>query len=83
MEIVSRLVKQRLKEQDSEEERYKKLDERIRNCQQSRREVPQRQKKIWEKEEKGKKDGRKKKGLRKNGFILFLRPFIVFRYNKY
>ena len=39
MEIVSRLVKQRLKEQDSEEERYKKLDERIRNCQQSRREV--------------------------------------------
>ena len=39
MEIVSRLVKQRLKEQDSEEERYKKLDERIRNCQQARREV--------------------------------------------
>lgn len=39
MEIVSRIVKQRLKEQDLEEERYKKLDERIRNCQQSRREV--------------------------------------------
>ena len=36
---------------------------------------PQRQKKIWEKEEKGKKDGRKKKGLRKNGFILFSQAF--------
>ena len=39
MEIVSRLVEQRLKEQNSEEARYKKLDQRIRDCQQSRREV--------------------------------------------
>ena len=39
MDIISRLVVQRLKEQDSEEARYKRLDQRIRDCQQSRREV--------------------------------------------
>lgn len=39
MEIVSRLVKERLEEENSEEARYKRLDERIRNYQQSRREV--------------------------------------------
>lgn len=39
MDIISRLVVQRLKEQDSEEDRYKRLDQRIRDCQQSRREV--------------------------------------------
>ncbi len=39
MDIISRLVTQRLKEQDSEEARYKRLDQRIRDCQQSRREV--------------------------------------------
>lgn len=39
MEILSRMVKQRLKEQNSEEARYKRLDQRIRDCQQSRREV--------------------------------------------
>ena len=39
MEIVSRIVQERLKEENSEEARYKRLDERIRNYQQSRREV--------------------------------------------
>lgn len=39
MEIVSKLVKAQLKEKKSGEDRYKKLDERIRNYQQSRREV--------------------------------------------
>ena len=39
MDIISRLVVQRLKEQNSEEARYKRLDQRIRDCQQSRREV--------------------------------------------
>lgn len=39
MEIVSRLVQERLEEENSEEARYKRLDERIRNYQQSRREV--------------------------------------------
>lgn len=39
MDIISRLVEQRLKEQNSEEARYKRLDQRIRDCQQSRREV--------------------------------------------
>ena len=39
MDIISRLVIQRLKEQNSEEARYKRLDQRIRDCQQSRREV--------------------------------------------
>ncbi len=39
MEIISRLVKAQLKEKKSGEDRYKKLDERIRTYQQSRREV--------------------------------------------
>lgn len=39
MEIVSRMVKERLQEENSEEARYKRLDERIRTYQQSRREV--------------------------------------------
>ncbi len=39
MEIVSRLVQERLEKENSEEARYKRLDERIRNYQQSRREV--------------------------------------------
>ena len=39
MEIVSRIVQERLKEENSEEARYKRLDARIRNYQQSRREV--------------------------------------------
>jgi len=39
MELISRLVEQRLQEQNSEEARYKRLDQRIRDCQQSRREV--------------------------------------------
>lgn len=39
MEIISRIVRERLKEENSEEARYKRLDERIRNCQQSRREA--------------------------------------------
>lgn len=39
MEIVSRIVQERLKEENSEEARYKRLDERIRNYQQCRREV--------------------------------------------
>ena len=39
MEIVSRIVQERLKEENSVEARYKRLDERIRNYQQSRREV--------------------------------------------
>lgn len=39
MEIISKLVKAQLKEKKTGEDRYKKLDERIRNYQQSRREV--------------------------------------------
>lgn len=39
MDIVSRMVAQRLKEQSTEEARYKRLDERIRSFQKSRREV--------------------------------------------
>ena len=39
MEIVSKLVQAQLKEKKTGEDRYKKLDERIRNYQQSRREV--------------------------------------------
>ena len=39
LEVVSRLVTERVKGQNLEEERYKRLDERIRICQQSRREV--------------------------------------------
>lgn len=39
MEIVSKVVKAQLKEKKSGEDRYKRLDERIRNYQQSRREV--------------------------------------------
>ena len=39
MEIISKLVKAQLKEKKTGEDRYKKLDEIIRNYQQSRREV--------------------------------------------
>ena len=39
MEIISKLVKAQLKEKKTGEDRYKKLDVRIRNYQQSRREV--------------------------------------------
>lgn len=39
MEIISKLVKAQLKEKKTGEDRYKKLDERIRNYQQSRRKV--------------------------------------------
>lgn len=39
MGIISKLVKAQLKEKKTGEDRYKKLDERIRNYQQSRREV--------------------------------------------
>lgn len=39
MEIISKIVTDRLQEKNSEEERYKRLDERIRNCQQYRREA--------------------------------------------
>lgn len=39
IEIISKLVKAQLKEKKTGEDRYKKLDERIRNYQQSRREV--------------------------------------------
>ena len=39
MEIISKLVKAQLKEKKTGEDRYTKLDERIRNYQQSRREV--------------------------------------------
>ena len=39
MEIISKLVKAQLKEKKTGVDRYKKLDERIRNYQQSRREV--------------------------------------------
>ena len=39
LEIVSRIVLERVKEKNSEEARYKRLDERIRNCQQTRRET--------------------------------------------
>lgn len=39
MDIVSRMVAQRMKEQSTEEARYKRLDERIRSFQKSRREV--------------------------------------------
>lgn len=39
MEILDRLVKERMRTLHSGEERYKKLDERIRICQKSRREV--------------------------------------------
>ena len=39
MEIVSKLVQAQLKEKKTGEDRYKKLDERIRNYQQLRREV--------------------------------------------
>ena len=38
-ELIIRLVEQRLQEQNSEEARYKRLAQRIRDCQQSRREV--------------------------------------------
>ena len=56
MEIVSRIVQERLKEENSEEARYKKLDERIRNYQQSRREVAAA---AEQKKTKRKKRGRK------------------------
>ena len=39
MEIISKLVANRIQEKNSEEERYKRLDERIRICQQYRREA--------------------------------------------
>ena len=39
MDIVSKMVAQRMKEQSTEEARYKRLDERIRSFQKSRREV--------------------------------------------
>ena len=39
MEIISKLVTDRLQEKKSGEERYKRLDERIRSCQQYRREA--------------------------------------------
>ena len=39
MEIISKLVTDRLQEKNSGEERYKRLDERIRSCQQYRREA--------------------------------------------
>lgn len=39
MEIIDRIVRERVKEKNSEEARYKRLDERIRSLQQSRREV--------------------------------------------
>lgn len=39
MEILDRLVKERMRTMHSGEERYKRLDERIRICQKSRREV--------------------------------------------
>ena len=39
MEILDRLVKERMRTLHSGEERYKRLDERIRICQKSRREV--------------------------------------------
>ena len=39
MEIISKLVTDRLQEKNSGEERYTRLDERIRSCQQYRREA--------------------------------------------
>lgn len=39
LEVLNRLVLERMKTRNPEEERYKKLDERIRICQQSRKEV--------------------------------------------
>lgn len=39
MDIISRIVSERTKPKSPEEIRYMKLDERIRNCQQSRREI--------------------------------------------
>lgn len=57
MEIVSRMVKERLQEENSEEARYKKLDERIRNYQQSRREVAAAaEQKKTKRKKRGKKD---------------------------
>lgn len=62
MELISRLVEQRLQEQNSEEARYKRLDQRIRDCQQSRREVAA----SAEKKGQGKRRLLRRAGRKKN-----------------
>lgn len=59
MEVVNRIVLERLREENSEEARYKRLDERIRNYQQTRRETA-----AAEDKNKTKKNSRKKKSFR-------------------
>lgn len=54
MEAISKIVLERMKEENSEEARYKRFDERIRNYQQSRREVA-----ASEEKSKAKKNRRK------------------------
>jgi len=51
-------VLERMKEENSEEARYKRFDERIRNYQQSRREVA-----ASEERSKAKKNNRRRKSL--------------------
>ena len=46
MEAISKIVLERMKEENSEEARYKRFDERIRNYQQSRREVAASEEKV-------------------------------------
>lgn len=58
MEAVSKIVLERMKEENSEEARYKRFDERIRNYQQSRREVA-----ASEEKSKAKKNNRRRKSL--------------------
>lgn len=58
MEAISKIVLERMKEENSEEARYKRFDERIRNYQQSRREVA-----AAEEKGKAKKNSRKRKSF--------------------
>ena len=58
MEASSKIVLERMKEENSEEARYKRFDERIRNYQQSRREVA-----ASEERSKAKKNNRRRKSL--------------------
>nr|WP_317361933.1 helix-turn-helix domain-containing protein [uncultured Blautia sp.] len=58
MEVVSKIVLERMKEENSEEARYKRFDERIRNYQQTRREVA-----AAEEKGKAKKNSRKEKSF--------------------
>lgn len=66
MEAISKIVLERMKEENSEEARYKRFDERIRNYQQSRREVA-----ASEEKSKAKKNSRRRKSLHNRNMRIY------------